>query len=179
MALCRQALEVWKRREAKGRDGICHQLIMQFEEMGGPEQSGIVFSEHKDVFERARVNAQKLLRWMDDETKDGGLMNPNFLPWFVAALPQDLGLWLAGELLAPASLTAGVADRGVAVLYPARDLAALGNEAADAISAVASLVDGIDAGEVPHARVQLLELKAEVDALLAKLPVDANGLECA
>lgn len=43
-----------------------------------------------DVFERQKVNADRIFRWLDDESKEGTLMPANFLQSVLAGVPEDV-----------------------------------------------------------------------------------------
>ncbi len=57
-----------------------------------------------DVFADAKVNGQKLRRWLDDDDIETGLAVLNLAPALLAALPRDERLVVLGELLEPFDL---------------------------------------------------------------------------
>lgn len=58
----------------------------------------------EDVFSQAKVNGQKLRRWLDDDDVETGLAVLNLAPALLAALPRDERLIVLGELLEPFEL---------------------------------------------------------------------------
>jgi len=57
-----------------------------------------------DVYSQAKVNGQKLRRWLDDDDVETGLAVLNLAPALLAALPREERLVVLGELLEPFGL---------------------------------------------------------------------------
>lgn len=116
-----------------------------------------MFDPHtRDAFERMRVNADRIFRWLDEVTKDRNLLPTNFIPSILAALPDDLRMNTLNKMMLPL----GVGCRAVGGLSASTPLDLLKGmlcEAADAERAMAALVDGIDPGELETAHKELSE----------------------
>ena len=89
-------------------------------------------------------------------TKDRNLLPANFILSILTALPDDLRMHTINKMLWPVEL--GCRQIGAACSSrPLALLQAMLAEAADAESAVAALVDGIDPGELETAHQKLTE----------------------
>ena len=111
IAILRDAVEAWRKINGWSRETVSQMIVEAHERIGGPANSGIVFNPpSRDTFERAKANADRIFRWLDDSTKDNNLIPANFITSILAALPSDRRLQLADELLDPVGLGARYAD---------------------------------------------------------------------
>ncbi|QYY30325.1 hypothetical protein K2O51_23435 [Cupriavidus pinatubonensis] len=106
IGLLRESVIAWRTRERWGRETVAQEIVITHESLGVEDRTGIRFDPRTpDAYERMKVNADRIFRWLDDETKDSSLLPANFIPSILAALPADLRLKLLGQLLAPLGLT--------------------------------------------------------------------------
>lgn len=92
----------WRKEQGWSRESVVQQIVEAHEQIDGPTTTGIVFDPAtKDTFSRSKVNADRVFRWLDDDSKDNNLLPANFLPSILAALPMDLRLQCLGEILRP------------------------------------------------------------------------------
>lgn len=155
----RDAIEAWRKANGWSRETVVQAIVEAHEQIGGPSGTGIVFDPPtRDTFERAKVNADRVFRWLDDVTKDGNTCPANFLPSILAALPLDRRIGLLNHWLLPVDVacrplptSATPADTTVAVFQH------LIREAADAQAAMAPLIDGIAPGELKDAHTELCQ----------------------
>lgn len=159
ISIVRDHVEDWRRENRWSRETAADMIVQAHERIGGPRLTGIVFDPPtRDTFERMRVNADKIYRWLDDSSKDKNLLTLNFLWSILAALPAERRLHLVDALLAPVGMHAGFEheqdeDEGQqAVVLLFQDVVAHGAEANVALS---RLVDGIDPGEPEQAKKKL------------------------
>jgi hypothetical protein len=170
ITLVREHVEDWRRTNAWSRETAVQQIVEAHGRLGFDTLTGIAFDPPtKDSFERMRVNADRVFRWLDDSTKDRNLLPFNFVWSILAALPAERRLALADALLFPVGLGAqedpevhiGVdpaapdTDRTV-VMHFQNVVAA----AADAEVALSRMLDGIDKGEPEAAKAKLSRLAA-------------------
>lgn len=102
IATVRSAVTARKQEMNWSRESVVQEIVEAHERIGGPATTGIVFDPvTKDTFARGKVNADRVSRWLDDETKDNNFLPANFLPSILAALPMDLRLQCLGEILRP------------------------------------------------------------------------------
>lgn len=171
IAIIRDHVEGWRRDMRWSRETVAQQIVEAHERLGLDHLTGIRFEPPTtDAFERMRVNADKIFRWLDDATKDRNLLTVNFLWSILAAMPMDRRVALASALLAPVDLmaheeaTIGVdmasgPDQTAVVVMHFRDVLASSSEAQ---VAMASMLDRIDPGEPEAARAKLSRTAAAV-----------------
>lgn len=94
----REHVIAWRKVEGWSRETVAQLIVEAHEQVG--EVSGIVFEpETRDVCEIREVNAQRIFRWLDDETKSGNLLPANFIPSILAAMPTERRLACASEIM--------------------------------------------------------------------------------
>lgn len=112
IGLVREAVESWRRAEGWSRETVAQHIVEAHERIGAEASTGIVFDPPtRDAFERMRVNADRIFRWLDDTTKDRNLLPLAFLASILAALPLDRRMALADQLLSPAGLACREVDQ--------------------------------------------------------------------
>lgn len=112
----RTAIVEWRKREGWSREAVVQVIVEAHEHMSAPAATGIVFDPNtRDTFERAKVNADRVFRWLDDESKDNNLLPANFIPSILAAMPADIRLHCLDAILRPL----GVAVSGLDAAAPA------------------------------------------------------------
>ncbi|MBI2306122.1 MAG: hypothetical protein HYU78_02355 [Rhodocyclales bacterium] len=170
ISIVRDHVEDWRRQNRWSRETAADMIVQAHERIGGPRLTGIVFDPPtRDTFERMRVNADKIYRWLDDSSKDKNLLTVNFLWSIFAALPDERRLHLVDALLAPVGMHAGFdSDQGEdesqqAVVLLFQDVVAHGAEVNVAMS---KMIDGIDPGEPEQAKKQLSIAKATMQRAL-------------
>lgn len=177
IAVVRNAVNTWRRREGWSRETVVMEIVETHERIGGPARTGIVFDPAtRDTFERAKVNADRVFRWLDDESKDTNLLPANFVPILIAALPQDLRLTVVDELLRDAGLHADVSPRMAAGLPPAQHLRTLLKEFSEAAAAVGDLGGREDdPALLANAEKELAEIEAAIAGVRADIQARRNG----
>ena len=155
--ILRDAVESWRKQNEWSRETAAQMIVDAHELNGMHRVSGIVFDPAtKDAFTRMKVNADRVFRWLDDVTKDNNHLPTNFIPSILHALPAHLRMHAANRML----MQVGIGGRWItsdSTALPLSLLKAMLAEAADAEGAVASLVDGIEAGELEDAHRELTE----------------------
>ncbi len=107
IATVRSYVGQWRKRESWSREAVAAVVAEAHSGLGADQLTGIRFDPPtKDPFERAKVIADRLFRWLDDETKDGNLLPANLVPSLLASMPDDLRLHCVNELLRPLGLAA-------------------------------------------------------------------------
>lgn len=164
IAVVRNAVNTWRRREGWSRETVVMEIVETHARLDGPMRSGIVFDPAtRDTFERAKVNADRVFRWLDDESKDTNLLPANFLPVLIAALPQDLRLDVVGELLADTGLHADLSLQATTDYTPTQHLRVLLKEFGEAVSAMGDIIDGHEEpAKLASAEKELAEIEASI-----------------
>ncbi|MDO8933358.1 MAG: hypothetical protein Q7U97_13270 [Rhodocyclaceae bacterium] len=168
IAIIRDHVEAWRRDNDWSRETVAQTIVEAHERLGLNRLTGIKFEPPtSDPFERMRVNADKIFRWLDDHTKDRNLLTVNFLWSILAAMPVDRRLALADALLAPVGLVAGEEDIGVdmaegqdqtvVAIVHFREVA---ETTAAASVGISKMVDGIDPGEPEAAKAKIARARA-------------------
>jgi hypothetical protein len=107
----REAVDQWRRREGWSRESVVQAIVDAHQALDAPSTTGITFDpDTRDTYERMKVNADRVFRWLDDVSKDSTLLPANFLPSILAALPLDLRLRCLNAILRPVGMEAKSAD---------------------------------------------------------------------
>lgn len=160
ITILRDAVDEWRRGNRWSRETVAHEIVEAHERIDAPLITGMVFDPPtRDHFERMRVNADRIFRWLDDVSKDRNHLPLNMLPSVLAALPLDLRTKAACRMLRPVELSVqAMAREGQPLVDTVLTLLRQNmTETAEANAALAQLVDGIDAGELEHAQRQVAE----------------------
>lgn len=93
IAMYRECVEEMRKREGWSRETVCQMIVEAHERIGGPATTGIRFEPPTtDAYERQKVNAERIFRWLDDVTKDKNLLPANFEASIEEAMPIDIYL---------------------------------------------------------------------------------------
>lgn len=172
----RNHLEAWRKAHGWSRETMVMQIVEAHVRIGGPAATGIVFDpDTRDAFERAKVNADRVYRWLDDATKDSTLLPMNFMPAILHALPMERRVALVNDML----LGAGMVTRAL----PATDSSdstvslfkSLVSSGSNANQAMADLLDGVDPGELERAHVTLGVVRCVAEQALAQVEAELAG----
>lgn len=109
ISLLRDAISAWRRSFNWSRETVTEEIVIAHERIGGNCTTGIVFDASRadrDETDRRKVNADRVFRWLDDESKDTNLLPTNFLPSILAALPAERRIEVVNAILAPCGLVA-------------------------------------------------------------------------
>lgn len=176
IAIIRDHVDAWRRDNRWSRETVADLIVQAHIRIGGPVFTGITFEPPTtDTFERMRVNADRVFRWLDDSTKDKNLLPFNFIWSVIAALPEDRRVLLANDLLAPVGLhVACTVDGDTEVSHEeiVEAFQAIVDHGAQANIAASHLLDGVQAGEAEHAEKKLGLMAATVNrarGLMARL----------
>lgn len=156
----------WRKREGWSRETVVQAIVETHERLNGHQITGIRFDPNTtDTFERQKVNADRVFRWLDDDTKDNNLLPANFIPSVMAAMPIDIRLHCAEELLRPMGITVHLADKQAdGLLNATSHLVKIARETSEAQRAVADLIDGATHAELIAADRELAEAEEAIRA---------------
>lgn len=159
IAIISDHVEAWRRENRWSRETVADMIVQAHIRIGAESYTGISFEPPTtDTFERMRVNADRVFRWLDDRTKDKNLLTVNLLWSVLAALPMNRRLLLANDLMHPVDIAVrgmvniDVEPTQAEIAEGFRDVVAHSSEATVAIS---HLLDGVHAGEAEHAEAKL------------------------
>lgn len=158
IAIIRDTVEAWRKHNGWSRETTADEIVRVHEQRGAHIVSGITFDPPtRDAFERVKVNADRIFRWLDDVTKDSTLLPTNFIPSILAALPDDLRMHLVNDLLRSNGMACRVTCTDTDSSPITILLRSMMVETAQADQAVAALIDGIDPGELETAQREIVE----------------------
>jgi hypothetical protein len=107
VAVLNAAIDSWRKSAGQmSREAVATEVVAAHERIGADVATGIRFdSSSADAFERAKVAAQKLFRWLDNVTRDATLP-ASMVQSVLAALPLALRVQAVNEILRPLELEA-------------------------------------------------------------------------
>lgn len=167
IASMREAVNAWRKREGWSREAVAQAIVDHYDRHEGAVVTGVKFDPNtRDIFERAKVNADRIFRWLDDDTKDTNLLPANLLPYMLHALPMDLRIACADAFLRVADLSVRVVDVE-ADANLALALQHMAKEGGEALAAMANLLDGATPDELQAAQQEVTEAIAAAQESLA------------
>lgn len=105
IGIIKEHVIVWRRAEGLSREMLCEIIVNAHGAFS--EFTGIVFEpQTKDEYQIREVNAQRIFRWLDDESKGSNLLPANFIPSILAAMPIERRLACASEIMVSIGLGA-------------------------------------------------------------------------
>lgn len=159
IAIVSDHVEAWRRDNRWSRETVADFIVQAHERIGAPEITGIRFEpQTTDTFERMRVNADKIFRWLDDRSKDKNLLCFNFFWSVLAAMPMDRRVLLANDLFQPVDLSVHILSGDTAEVSHreiVEHLRAVVEHTGNATLAATALLDGVHEGEAEHAEKRL------------------------
>jgi hypothetical protein len=159
IAIISDHVEAWRRENRWSRETVADQIVAAHERLGAPEFTGIKFEPPTtDTFERMRVNADRIFRWLDDRTKDKNLLVANMLWSVIAAMPMQRRLLLVNDLLHPLDISVRATIEGdtePTAQEIVESFQLVVDHGAQANIAVSKLLDGVHAGEPEQAEKKL------------------------
>lgn len=113
VGVVRRHVSSWRKAEGWSREAVVQQIVEAHDGLNGPAVTGIVFDPTtRDLFERQKVNADRIFRWLDDESKDNNLLPANFIHSILSAMPMDIRLHCIGDILRPLGITVASSELG-------------------------------------------------------------------
>ena len=109
-ALIKDMLDGWRRIRRWSQSAVIDEVVRAHKSIDAERSTEIIFEEERpgrDLTHCQKINMQKVYRWLGSGESDDdspGNMPANFLPSVLAALPLDLRIQLANDILAPSGL---------------------------------------------------------------------------
>ncbi|WP_322999986.1 hypothetical protein [Castellaniella sp.] len=180
IGILREEIDDHRRIHRLSRETVTRSIVEAHEALGADASTGIRFEPKTlDTFERTKVNADRVFRWLDDSTKDNNLLPANFLVSLLAGLPDEVRRRILDRILLPLGFAAralGGAAPG-APISPA-EVADLVREQGEASAAFTGLLDGYDRPELLNTRQQMAEAVEVAQRALARIDAKiAEGQE--
>ncbi|CAM3827453.1 Bacterial toxin YdaT domain-containing protein [Castellaniella denitrificans] len=171
ITILRDEITDYRRGARLSRETVAASIVDAHENLGADVTTGIRFEPKTvDAFERTKVNADRIFRWLDDATKDGVLLPANFLVSVLAGLPEDVRRRALDRILLPLGFAArSLGDgRGVSAVS-ASMVATLIREQSEAAAATTNLLGTADRAALLDARREMAEAVDVGQNLLAHL----------
>lgn len=159
IGILRDEIAEHRRAHRLSRETVAANIVEAHEAIAADATTGIRFEPPTtDAFERMKVNADRIFRWLDDSTKDNNLMPANFLTSALAGLPEDVRRRVLDRFLAPLGFAVramGRPDAGAA--FSASVATELMREQNEAAMAMTGLLDGYSQTELSNAHREVSE----------------------
>jgi hypothetical protein len=156
IALTLKHLNSWRGEQGWGRESLVSEIEKAHDSIAGPARMGIRFEpKTTDVFERMKVNADRVYRWLDDQTKESNLLTLNFTESILSAMPTDVALNWLNDLLMPKGFVVRSMLNTKHDVFNVKKLQDMITEYGEAQVSVAALLDGCSQQELLDARRQL------------------------
>lgn len=166
-------VDQWRMR-AGSRETVATLIVEAHIAAGYNTRAKLHFDTQGDAFMLAKSRADRIFRWLDDKTKDGNFMPPNFEDSILLAMPADICMaytneWLGGLL--------GLSVQAIGVVLDQFDasahFASVSKEGAEAIVSMAKVVANPTPANIASAAVELSE--AETTIHVAREALQAVG----
>ncbi|WP_152681598.1 toxin YdaT family protein [Chromobacterium subtsugae] len=161
LRLLRDALEEWEHRDKATREVVADRIVSSYYASSATRQPRFEFKgyagDETDMSRAMTTNAQRIWRWLDDQSKTANLLPSSFLPVILGALPMDLRLSCMTEWLRPLGLDVALVKTVDGDATHAALVAAAAKEAGEAVSAFSLLADGMSQPALMRAKVELEE----------------------
>lgn len=159
ISILREAVNDWRKREQWSRETVAQRIVETHELRRLDDLTGIRFEPNtRDAFERTKVNADRIFRWLDDETKDSSLLPANFIDTVLGALPADLRMRCVDEMLRPLGIASrSLEDTEDSALDVRHHLCDMIREDSEAQRAIADLMDGANPHSLERAHREVTE----------------------
>lgn len=174
----RTYLRTWMRRDRLSRETVVDHIVEAYERLYTAQGLNEVRfeSRDRDPVTRMKVNAERVFRWLDDETKDNNLLGANFVLPILAAMPADLRISCANELLLPAHMGVRLLERDGQETDVVSLLKGVMKECGDVEKSLVSLMDGASEEvllemqrEVAEAEQAIQRVRSTVEIKLSRL----------
>ncbi|MGP8437159.1 hypothetical protein ACT2FY_13055 [Paraburkholderia fungorum] len=158
IGIIRDHVAAWRKAYGWSRETAAAEIVAAHERIGGHLSGVIVFDRHGDVYTTQKNHADRIWRWLDDESKENNLMPANFENSILAALPLDRRVDLLNEILAQIDCAARARHHDADAQLNAHELVQTIIRANHRTESDATdLLDGVDPGELPRLHSSLVD----------------------
>lgn len=160
IGIMREAIEAWRKRERWSQMAVVQAIVEEHEGRALDALTEIHFEHQttgRDAYRCTQTNAERVYRWLDDVSKPNNLLPASFIPSILSALPMDLRLGAANQLLVQTGLAAYALNAKAPRADVTQILQAVAREGCQATASLADLLDGATQAELHAAQIQLAE----------------------
>lgn len=165
IGILREHFAEWRRAAGLSIASAVDVVVKEHELAGGPGATGIRFDAHTDEFQRVKNNSDRVMRWLDDDTKDSNFLPANFVLSILAGMPDDVRVQCLNDMLYRFGLCVHSLETAEEIGLGLADVCAMASADADALAAVAAAI-----AQPTHANVELaLRRTARADEKKARV----------
>lgn len=159
ISVIKYQFEAWRKVNAFSRETAVQMVVETHERLGFDIDSGIRFDPNtRDTFERMKVNADRVYRWLDDVTTDKNLLPTNFITSIIATLPTEYGTPCLNEMFRKIGYEVRPINQiNVENLNVNHHLCLILKEGSEAFQSVAELSNSTDSHSLVKAEKELSE----------------------
>jgi hypothetical protein len=154
-------LSAWKKEAGYSEMTMFDEIVKAHERIGGPQKTGIHFSDGKDEYNRQKANAIRIKRLLVDDEEGIGREQAdqlvNLMPSILAAMPAHLRISFLNEYLAPLELHVAGNEEATEGDVGIADLAEIMHQDAKAQQSFAAVLQSQDINTLTEAHKAILE----------------------
>lgn len=166
-ALVKGMLDDWRRSLRWSQSAAIDSVVQAHKAIDGERVAEILFEEERpgrDATHCQRINMQKVYRWLESDDEGPGNMPVNFLPSVLAALPEELRVQLANDILAPCGLVAHlVGQSSESEFDPSQHVMTMLKELPEAKKAAYDLTRSTSDETLRRAHIEGIEAKQAIE----------------
>lgn len=140
IGILRSHVAEWRRAAGLSSASAIDMIVAAHAHVGGPAVTGIRFDVHTDEFQRMKNNSDRVLRWLDDETKDSNFLPANFVFSILAGMPDDARVHCLNDMLRRFGLCVRAIETQDEGGLGLGDICDLASADADALASLAAVV---------------------------------------
>ena len=140
IGILREHVADWRRAAGLSSASAIDIIVAAHAHVGGPAVTGIRFDAHTDEFQRMKNNSDRVLRWLDDETKDTNFLPANFVFSILAGMPDDARVHCLNDMLRRFGLCVRAIESQDEGGLGLGDICDLASADADAMASLAAVV---------------------------------------
>lgn len=140
IGILREHVSAWRKDAGLSGYNAIEVIVQAHEDTAGPALTGLRFEAHPDACQRLKNNGDRVLRWLDDESKENNLLPANFVLSVLAGLPPPERMDCLNELLHRFGLCVRSLETAEESGLGLHDVCEMAGADAEALAAVAAAV---------------------------------------
>jgi len=140
IGILREHVADWRRTSGLSLLSAVDAIVLAHDTADGPAVTGIRFDAHTDAFQRAKNNSDRVMRWLDDETKESNYLPANFVLSILAGLPDDARVHCLNDMLRRFGLCVRAIESSDETGLALGDICDLASADADALASLATVM---------------------------------------
>ena len=140
IGILREHVSSWRKDVGLSSYSAISVIVQAHDQASGPAATGIRFELHPDEYQRTKNNGDRVLRWLDDESKENNLLPANFVLSVLAGLPPAERMDCLNEMLHRFGLCVRSLEAADEIGLGLSDVCEMASADADALAAVATAI---------------------------------------